>query len=62
VLKPDADGKTPFVGGFILLGFPQTEAHALKLKEHGIGFDRILYLMDPSEEEPGKEVKARMSA
>ena len=22
VLKPDADGKAPFVGGFILLGFP----------------------------------------
>jgi adenylate/nucleoside-diphosphate kinase len=61
VLKPEADGKNPFVGGFILLGFPQTETHALKLKEHGVGFDRILYLMDPSEEEPGKEVKARMA-
>lgn len=62
VLKPDADGKTPFVGGFILLGFPQTETHATKLKEHGVGFDRILYLTDPSEEDAGKELKARMAA
>ena len=29
VLKADPEtGKTPFVGGFILLGFPQSEIHA----------------------------------
>jgi hypothetical protein len=61
VLKEDPHtGKPPFVGGFILLGFPQTEMHATKLKEHGIEFDRILFLNDSSnEEEPGKDVKAR---
>ena len=46
-------GKAPFVGGFILLGFPQSELHATKLKEHGIEFDRILHLNDPSEENAG---------
>ena len=40
------DNKRPFVGGFILLGFPQTEIHCQKLKDHGIEFDRILYLTD----------------
>jgi len=62
VLKVDEDtNEKPFVGGFILLGFPQTELHATKLKEHGIQFDRILFLADTSEEEPGKEVKERMA-
>jgi hypothetical protein len=57
VLKVDEEtGKAPFVGGFILLGFPQTELHAAKLKEHGIEFDRILNLTDPSEEDAGKNV------
>jgi hypothetical protein len=46
------------------LGFPQTELHATKLKEHGIAFDRVLYLTDPGDEEAGtpagKDVGARM--
>jgi len=62
-LKVDEETKKkPFVGGFILLGFPQTEIHCQKLKDHGIEFDRILYLTDLSEEEPGKEIKARRAA
>lgn len=61
-LKEDEEtGKKAYVGGFILIGFPQTELHATKLKEHGIEFDRILYLTDTSEEDPGKEVKERMA-
>lgn len=62
MLKEDElTGKKPYVGGFILLGFPQTEIHATKLKEHGIQFDRILYLADQSEEDAGKTVKDRMA-
>lgn len=61
VLAVDEEtGKAPFVGGFILLGFPQSELHGTKMKEHGIEFDRILYLNDPSEENAGQEVKKRM--
>ena len=60
ILKPGADGKIPHVGGFILLGFPQTDLHAQKLKEAGIDFDRIISLADTSEEEPGKTIQARM--
>lgn len=60
----EESGKAPSVGGFILLGFPQTELHATKLKEHGIAFDRVLYLTDPGDEEAGtpagKDVGARM--
>lgn len=52
--------KAPFVGGFILLGFPNSELHVNKLKEHGIEFDRILFLNDQSEENPGQAVKKRM--
>ena len=50
----------PFVGGFILVGFPETEEHINKLKGHGIEFDRIIYLNDSNEDEPGAEVKKRM--
>ena len=60
VLKEDENGNKPFVGGFILLGFPETEEHANKLKEHGIEFDSIVFLADTNEEEPGAELKARM--
>jgi len=28
ILKKDSNGNNPQVGGFILLGFPQTQAHA----------------------------------
>jgi len=66
VLEVDEEtGKAPFIGGFILLGFPMTQEHSEKLKEHGISFDRVLYLnSEPAGEEgeAGKEVKERMSA
>lgn len=59
-LKIDEEtGKAPFIGGFILIGFPESEEQINKLKEHGIDFDRILYLTDTNEEEPGVEIKAR---
>jgi len=61
VLKLDeATGRTAFVGGFILIGYPETEEHINKLKEHTIEFDRIIYLSDTNEEEPGAEIKKRM--
>ena len=44
-------GKIHVAGGFIMLGFPQTEAHIEKLKEAGIEFDRVIHLTDTSEEE-----------
>ena len=53
-------GKAPFVGGFILVGFPETEVQIQKLKEHGLEFDRIIYLNDTNEE-PGDEIKKRMA-
>lgn len=61
VVKEDEEtGKLPKVGGFILIGFPETEEHINKLKEHQIEFDRIIYLNDTNEEEPGAEMKQRM--
>lgn len=30
-----------------------------KLKEYGLGFDRIVFLNDTSEEEPGKDLESR---
>ena len=53
-------GKAPFVGGFILVGFPETEVQIQKLKEHGLEFDRIIYLNDTNEE-PGDDIKKRMA-
>jgi adenylate/nucleoside-diphosphate kinase len=49
----------PFVGGFIMLGFPQTQEQIEKLKEIGIGFDKILCLQDMDEENPGALLKER---
>ena len=49
------------MGGFILLGFPENEEQVLKLKENGIEFDKVLYLTDTSEEDPGVEIKKRMA-
>jgi hypothetical protein len=61
VLKGEEEtGKLPLVGGFILIGYPETEEHINKLKAHGIEFDRIIYLNDTSEEEPGAIIKQRM--
>jgi hypothetical protein len=56
----DEDGKLPKIGKFIMLGFPQTELHIEKMKEYGIGFDRIIFLNDTSEEEPGKVLAERL--
>jgi hypothetical protein len=47
----DEDGNKPVIDRFILIGFPYTELHIEKLKEVGIGFDRIIYLNDLSEED-----------
>jgi hypothetical protein len=58
-IKEDAAKPNPC--GFILLGFPSSEVHALKLKEHFIEFDKVLQLTDTSEENAGAEVKARMT-
>lgn len=52
--------KKPFVGGFILIGFPQTAEHVEKLKAAEIGFDKIIYLNDTDEENPGAELQKRM--
>lgn len=61
VLKVDeVTGKAPFVGGLILVGFPETQEHIEKLKAHGIEFDRIIYFNDTNEENPGDEIKKRM--
>jgi hypothetical protein len=62
VLKQDeVTGKAPFVGGFILVGFPETQDHIDKLKAHGIEFDKIIYLADTNEEDPGSDIKKRMA-
>ena len=60
MLAPREDGSYPKIGGFILIGFPQTELHLAKLREHHFEFDKVIYLNDPSEEDAGKEVKERM--
>ena len=60
VLKIDETGKAPFVGGFILIGYPETEEQINRMKAHGIEFDKIIYLTDTNEEEPGQEVRKRM--
>lgn len=60
VLKVDeVTAKAPFVGGFILVGFPETQEHIEKLKGHGIEFDRIIYFNDTNEEDPGAEIRKR---
>jgi len=59
VLKEDENGNKPFVGGFILLGFPETEEHVNRLKAHGIDFDSVVYLADTNEEDPGVELRKR---
>lgn len=43
------------------MGYPQTEIHIQKLHEYGFGFDRVLFLNDTSEEDPGKEIRERMN-
>lgn len=45
-----------------MIGFPDTELQTQKLKEYGFGFDKIIFLNDTSEEEPGKELARRFYA
>lgn len=51
----------PKIGKIVMYGFPQTELHIAKAKEYGIVFDKIIYLNDMNEEEPGKAIKERMN-
>jgi adenylate/nucleoside-diphosphate kinase len=53
----DQEGNIPKFGRFVMYGFPQTEIHMSKLKEFGIVFDRVCFLNDNTEEEPGREIK-----
>ena len=50
----------PFVGGFILIGFPQTLEQIERFKATGLGFDKILHFVDTDEENPGAILKSRM--
>ncbi len=43
-----------------MVGFPETQEHIEKLKGHGIEFDKIIYLNDTNEEDPGADIKKRM--
>ena len=63
----DEEGKLPAINSFIMIGFPQTEAHCEKLKEFGIEFDRVLNLADAADEDDenyvvGGAVTERMNA
>lgn len=58
---PDTEKEGHIPDKFIMIGFPQTETHCLKLKEYGIEFDRILFLSDKSEENVGQEITDRMN-
>lgn len=61
-LKINEETKKPvFVGGFILIGFPETEDQLNRLKDNGIEFDKVIYLNDTTEEDPGADVKKRMA-
>lgn len=52
----------PKIGSFILLGFPHTELQVTKMKEYGLGLDRVVFLNDMSEEDPGRDLKLRFHA
>ena len=51
VLKKDESGKTVKLQGFIMLGYPNSEEEANSLKEFGVEFDKIIYLVDPNDGE-----------
>jgi adenylate kinase family enzyme/YHS domain-containing protein len=52
------DGTYPRPGGFILLSYPQTEDEIKKFAEFNIIFDKIIHLVDQSED-PYKQLIAR---
>jgi hypothetical protein len=60
VVECDEQGNLPKIGQIVMYGFPQTELHITKMKEFGLVFDKIIYMTDQNEEEPGKEIIKRM--
>ena len=59
----DELGRKPFVGGYILLGYPNNEEQLARLKEQGIEFDKVLFLMDTvNEDNPAAEIIKRNQA
>ena len=57
-VQPNEEGVFPSVTGFIFIGYPQTEEQVNALKEHGIVINRILCLVDNSEE-PGAALQKK---
>jgi adenylate/nucleoside-diphosphate kinase len=51
VVKPNPDGSLPYIGGFIMIGYPMSEEEARMMKDNFIEFDKIIYLTDPNEGE-----------
>jgi hypothetical protein len=61
IVQKDEEGNFPKIGQIVMFGFPQTELHIAKMKEYGLVFDRVIFLSDNTEEEPGREIKKRMA-
>lgn len=61
VAKADEKGNVPFFGGYILIGLPSNEEHIARLKELGIVPDKVIFLTDTNEENPGEEVRKRVA-
>lgn len=57
--QPGKDEKIPEPKGFILVGYPYNEEQIAALKDHNINLDKVIFLKDASEEEPGKVFKDR---
>ena len=51
VLKKPESGPAPRLSGFIMLGYPFTEDEANSMKEFNVEFDKIIYLVDPTDGE-----------
>lgn len=45
-VKVDENWKPPFIGGFVFVGFPETDEQMKRLKAQGIEFDNVLLLGD----------------
>ena len=61
VAKTDDKGVIPPFGGYIIIGLPTNEEHVPRLKELGIVPDKVIFLTDTNEENPGEEIKKRMA-
>ena len=57
-LQYDEDGSLPRPGGFILINHPNSQEDIDKFLEFNIVFDKVIYLVDQSEEQP-KELALR---